>query len=86
MTPGTALTDTEQGLFGAWNMGIGQTLFDSKIEAAILSVSGAVAITKLSFTANGGHQKSELHLPGDGGFYTLAATDLNLSMEPDPNG
>ena len=65
---------------------VGQTLFDSQIEAAILSVSGAVAITKLSFTANGGHQKSELHLPGDGGFYTLATTDLNLSMEPDPNG
>jgi hypothetical protein len=82
----TALTDTETGLFGAWNMPVGQTLFDSQIEAAVLSVAGAVAITQLRLTANGIHQASELHLPGNGGFYTLAASDIGLTMEPDPNG
>jgi predicted phage baseplate assembly protein len=82
----TALTDPETGLFGAWNIGVGQTLFDSQIEAAVLSVAGAVALTELRLTANGIHQPGELHLPGDGGFYTLAATDIDLTLEPDPNG
>src|SRR5208282_2144557 len=49
----TALADTEVGLFGAWNIGIGQTLFKSQIEAAVLAVQGAVAITALGFLANG---------------------------------
>jgi hypothetical protein len=41
----TALADPQSGLFGSWNLGIGQTLFDSQIEAAVLSVTGTVAIT-----------------------------------------
>jgi hypothetical protein len=82
----TALTDTEQGLFGAWNLAVGQTLFNSQIEAAVLAVTGVTAITKLRFTANGAHRHGGLHLPGDGGFYTLAPGDLHLTMEPDPNG
>ncbi len=82
----TALTDTETGLFGAWNMAIGETLFNSQIEAAVLSVTGVVAITQLRLTANGILQFGELHFPGDGGFYTLAAGDIHPTLEPDPNG
>lgn len=82
----TALTDTEVGLFGAWNMGIGQTVFESQIEAAVLGVSGAVALTAQSFTANGITEAGPLHNPGEGGFYTLDPADINLITEPDPNG
>jgi len=82
----TALTDTEAGLFGSWNMGIGQTLFESQIESAVLGVSGAVAITVQSFVANGVVQAGPLHSPGEGGYFTLDPGDINLTMEPNPNG
>jgi hypothetical protein len=82
----TALADTEVGLFGSWNMGIGQTVFDSQIEQAILAVSGTVAITALTFYANGAIDRGRLHLPGEGAFYTLDPSDINPILEPDPNG
>jgi hypothetical protein len=82
----TALTDIEVGLFGAWNMGIGQTVFESQIEAAVLGVSGAVALTAQGFIANGITEAGPLHNPGEGAFYTLDPADINLTPEPDPNG
>jgi len=82
----TALTDTEVGLFGAWNLAIGRTLFESQIEAAVLGVAGAVAITAQSFIANGVTDAGPMHLPGEGGYYTLDPADIALIMEPDPNG
>ncbi len=82
----TALTDTEVGLFGAWNIGIGQTLFKSQIEAAVLGVQGVVAITALGFQANGAGLAGPLYLPGEDGFFTLDPSDINLVTEPDPNG
>jgi hypothetical protein len=81
-----ALTDTKVGLFGSWNMAIGQTLFDSQIEAAVLGVPGAVAITAQSFVANGVTDLGPLHLPGEGAYYTLDPADINLTLGPDPNG
>jgi predicted phage baseplate assembly protein len=81
-----ALTDEETGLFGAWNLDIGETLFDSQIEAAVLGVQGVVAIIALSFRANRRLETGALHFPGEGGFYTLAPADLHPIMEPDPNG
>jgi hypothetical protein len=82
----TALTDTEVGLFGSWNMGVGQIVFDSQIEAAVLSVSGAVAITAMSLEADGAASAGPLHSPGEGGYFTLDPADINLTMEADPNG
>ena len=82
----TALTDTEVGLFGSWNMAIGQTVFDSQIEAAVLGVQGAVAITAQSFIADGVTDPGPLHLPGEGAYYTLDPADIDLTLGPDPNG
>ena len=82
----TALTDTEAGLFGSWNMNVGQVVFDSQIEAAVLAVQGAVAITSLTLQADGAVDPGPLHNPGEGGFFTLDPSDINLTTEPDPNG
>ena len=82
----SALTDTEVGLFGSWNMGIGQVAFDSQIEAAVLSVAGAVAITAMSVVANGAASVGPLHNPGEDGYFTLDPADINLTPEADPNG
>jgi predicted phage baseplate assembly protein len=81
-----ALTDTAAGLFGAWNLGIGQTMFDSQIEAAVLAVPGAVAIPSQTFYANNAIDPGPLHLPGEGAFYTLDPADINLTMEPANGG
>jgi uncharacterized protein YndB with AHSA1/START domain len=81
-----ALTDTETGLFGSWRLAIGQPLFDSQIEAAVLAVPGAVAITACTFIANGALDPGPLHNPGEGGFYTLAAADFTPIPEPNSNG
>ena len=82
----TALTDTEAGLFGAWNLKIGQPVFDSQIEAAILSLPGAVAVTAMAFLAAGLTDPGPLHSPAEGAFYALATTDILITAEPDPNG
>lgn len=81
-----ALTDIENGLFGAWNLAIGQSVFDSQIEAAILSVQGAVAVTAMAFLTGNGTDPGPLHSPAEGAFYTLATTDIVMTIEPDPNG
>jgi predicted phage baseplate assembly protein len=82
----TALTDTEAGLFGAWNMSIGQTVFASQIEAAVLGVTGAVAIIALTFTANGVVVEGPIFNPGEGAYFTLDPADIDLTTEPGPNG
>jgi hypothetical protein len=82
----TALADPEVGLFGSWRLGIGQTVFDSQIEAAVLGVPGAVAITALTFYADDRIDSGPLHLPGEGAFYTLDPADIESTLEPDPNG
>lgn len=80
------LTDTQTGLFGSWTLGVGQTVFDSQIEAAVLAVPGAVAIIAAVFYADNVIDPGPLHIPGEGAFYTLDPADINLTMEPDPNG
>ncbi len=82
----TALTDIEHGLFGSWSLNIGQPVFDSQIEAAVLAVSGAVAITAATFHANGMVDPGPLHSPGEGGVYTLDPADITLVTEPDTHG
>jgi predicted phage baseplate assembly protein len=81
-----ALTDTETGLFGAWNMNVGRTVFDSQIEAAVLAVEGAVAITLMAFEANGSTMTGPIYSPGESGYFTLDPADINLTPEADSNG
>jgi predicted phage baseplate assembly protein len=81
-----ALTDMETGLFGSWILSIGQPLFDSQIEAAVLAVSGVVAITAAGFIADGATDPGPLHNPGEGGYYTLDPADVTLVTEPDSHG
>jgi hypothetical protein len=82
----TALTDTEAGLFGSWNLGIGQPVFDSQIEAAVLSVQGATALTVLTVYAAGVVDAGPLHSPAEGAYYTLDPSAILLNQVPDPNG
>jgi len=81
-----ALSDPDTGLFGAVRAAIGQPVFDSAIEEAVLAVPGAVAITAASFIANGAPEAGPLHDPGEGGYYTLDPTDISLVTEPDAHG
>jgi hypothetical protein len=82
----TALSDMQAGLFGSWNLGIGQPLFDSQIEEAVLSVPGAIAITAATFYANGTVSAGPLHNPGEGAVYVLDPADITLTPEPDAHG
>jgi hypothetical protein len=81
-----ALTDTEKGLFGSWVLAIGQPLFASQIEAAVLAVSGVVAITAASLVADDVASPGPLHNPGEGAYYTLDPADVTLVTEPDSHG
>ena len=82
----TALTDTETGLFGSWMLSIGQPVFDSQIEAAVLAVPGAVAMTAAGFFADGVADAGPLHNPGEGAYYALDPADVTLVTEPDAHG
>jgi hypothetical protein len=52
----------------------------------VLAVAGAVAIAAPSFTMNGALDAGPLHDPGEGGYFVLAAADVTIVTEPDPNG
>jgi len=45
-----ALIDPNTGLFGSYVIGIGETIFDSQIEAACLAVPGVTAVHQVVFT------------------------------------
>jgi hypothetical protein len=84
----TALTDPQTGLFGTTVLAIGQPVFDSQIEAAVLAVPGAVAITAATFFANGAVDAGPLHNPGEGAYYVLDfdPTDITIVTGPGSNG
>jgi uncharacterized phage protein gp47/JayE len=82
----TALADTEVGLFGPWNLNVGQVVFTSQIEAAVLGVQGAVAVTALTFVANGTTLTGPIFNPGADGYFALDPLNINLILQPDPNG
>jgi hypothetical protein len=82
----TALADIEVGLFGAWNLNVGQAIFTSQIEAAVLGVPGAIALTALRFVANGVTLTGPVFNPGEDGYFALDPANINFSLEPDPNG
>ena len=81
-----ALTDADAGLFGVNALRIGQPLFDSQIEAAVLAVAGTVAITAADFEADDVSDLGPLHNPGEGGFYTLDPADITLTLKADSHG
>ena len=81
-----ALVDPDTGVFSANTLPVGQPVFDSQIEAGVLSIAGAVAIAVQKFTLNGVVDAGPLHDPGEGGYFVLAATDIKIVTEPDPNG
>ena len=81
-----ALVDPDSGLFSPRNMAIGQTLFDSQIEEAVLAVRGTVAIASARLTIDGAASAGPLHSPGDGGFFALDPLDLTLSLLGDTHG
>jgi hypothetical protein len=72
-----ALADSAAGLFSAPRMGIGQSLYSSQVEAALL-VDGAVAVRSLTVTAGSADVFASATEPvasadpGQGSFYTLA--------------
>ncbi len=73
-----SLADPDSGLFAPSRMAIGQWLYSSQIEAALL-VDGAVAVHGLTVTAGATDVFSTTPIgwadPGEGCFYTLAATN-----------
>ena len=82
----TALYDSQVGLFSPPQMGIGQALFDSQIEAVCLAVSGVVAIQSSQFVFNDNLDAGPLHDPGEGNYFTLDSTGFFPSTTEGGNG
>ena len=77
----TALCDPTVGLFSPPQIAIGQILFDSNIEAVLQSVTGIIALAASTFSIAGVTDPGPLHNPGEGCFFSLDPSDLNLSTE-----
>jgi hypothetical protein len=75
-----ALLDPQSGLFGE-SLRIGQTIYDSEIYAACLSVPGALAVHDIRLYVSGSSvaDATELHAPGEGGFFQLSSDHLHIS-------
>jgi hypothetical protein len=81
----SVLLDPDVGLFGANAIQIGQAIYQSQIYAVCMQVSGVLAVHGLEFWINDGigftldtHYR---HDPGEGRFYQLLLTNLNLPWE-----
>jgi hypothetical protein len=92
-----ALLDPDRGVFGTRRVRIGRAVFDSEIASACIAVPGVLAVKSLALTAAGsippvvveppvpptgvpacgGHLRS----PGEGRFFQLAASDLDVRLE-----
>jgi hypothetical protein len=81
-----ALADPGAGLFSADTLPIGQPVFDSQIEQAVLGVAGTIAIAAAIFTVNGANDPGPLHDPGEGGYYALDASDIYIVTSEDSHG
>ncbi len=82
----TALADPDTGLFSPANLGIGQSLFDSRIEAACLAVAGVVAIAAATFYVNSVPDPGPLHDPGPEAFFSLDPASVFVSTQPAAGG
>jgi hypothetical protein len=77
----TALCDPAAGLFSPPQIGIGQQLFDSRIEAACLAVTGVVAIKSSQFAIKRTIDAGPLHNPGEGAYFSLDPSGFFPSTE-----
>jgi hypothetical protein len=77
----TALCDPAAGLFSPPQIGIGQQLFDSRIEAACLAVTGVVAIKSSQFAIKRAINAGPLHNPGEGAYFSLDPSGFFPSTE-----
>ena len=75
----TALCDPSTGLFSPSQIGIGQGVFDSMIEATVLSVRGVVAIQSSQLAINGCGNPGPFHNPGEGSYFSLDSSDFHPS-------
>jgi hypothetical protein len=76
-----ALCDPVAGLFSPPQIGIGQQLFDSRIEAACLAVTGVVAIKSSQFAIKRTIDAGPLHNPGEGAYFSLDPSGFFPSTE-----
>ena len=77
----SALCDPSTGLFSPPQIAIGKPLFDSNIEAVLQSIPGVIAVASSIFVRGGSPDPGPLHNPGEGCFFSLVLSDLNLSTE-----
>ena len=64
------VSDSAGGLFSPGTMGIGQRLYRSDVDAALM-VPGAVAVHDLAVTWSAARSSSEVFDPGEGAFFDL---------------
>jgi predicted phage baseplate assembly protein len=81
-----ALLDPDHGLFGVHAIRIGQSIYDSQIYAACLTVPGVLAVHGLTFALGNGSgsfwpDPAVRHDPGEGGFFQLIDDNVTLSVE-----
>ena len=81
-----ALVDPARGVFSSRNLPVGRPVFDSQIERAVLEVPGTVALTAAGFTADDLPDAGPIHAPGEGGYFDLAVSDINIVTEADSHG
>jgi predicted phage baseplate assembly protein len=67
----------EDGLFSPNGLGVGQSVFDSAVAAAVLAVDGTVAVLQSGFAVDHGSgfvdDPAPLHKCGEGGWFQLTA-------------
>jgi hypothetical protein len=80
-----ALVDADTGLFGAHAIRIGQSVYQSQIDATCLSVPGTRALHNLHFSIDRGAGFKEetgfRYDPGEEGFFQLQSDNLIISPE-----
>jgi hypothetical protein len=83
----SALLDAPGGLFCPGVLGLGEALYRSRIEAAVVAVPGVLATHALAVSAAGstGGLGDHRFDPGPGGFFTLAPDALTVTEEADPD-
>jgi hypothetical protein len=72
-----ALTDPAAGLFSPGRMGIGQRLYRSAVDAALL-VPGVTAVHDLVLSRDG-QALGELTDPGEGAFFALGPGSITIT-------
>jgi predicted phage baseplate assembly protein len=76
----TGLCDPSTGLFSPPQIAIGLPLFESNIEAVLQAIPGVIAVASSTFAFGGSVDPGPLHNPGEGCFFSLVSSNLNLSM------